>query len=72
MDPASNLTFNLRLTNSEKVARSNTVLPYLFTDSSKLTHLSRKSNHGCGGDVIYRPDDADDFDEEDPDDDLDI
>jgi len=74
VDPTSNLTFNLRLTEGEKEARANTALPYILNESSKLAYLDNSpvvvsSGHG---DVIYMPDDADDFDEEDPDDDLDF
>jgi len=75
MDPASNLTFNLRLSETEKVARANTSLPYLLNESKKNAYLEEMSvvNHSAtGGEVIYMPDEADDFDDEDPDDDLDF
>lgn len=70
VDPTSNLTFNLRLTESEKQARANTVLPYLLTETDKASQL--KKSTAMGGHVIYTPDESDDFDDEDPDDDLDI
>jgi len=74
LDPASNLTFNLHLTDSEKQARASIALPYILNESSKSAYLgnqiSTTVNHG--GNVIYVPDDADDFDDEDPDDDLDV
>ena len=60
-DPTANLTFNLRLSEEEKRARSRVILPY-------LEHQGGKS----GPQIFYEADDGDDFDEEDPDDDLDI
>jgi len=75
IDPASNLTFNLRLSETEKVARANTSLPYLLNESKKNAYLGEPSvvNHSAsGGEVIYLPDESDDFDDEDPDDDLDF
>lgn len=70
------MTFNLRLTDSERQAKSNTVLPYLLNDDNKSAMLvgdgGRTSKGGGGGEIIYTPDDFDDFDDEDPDDDLDI
>ena len=76
-DPASNLTFNLRLTDAEKEARANTALPYLLNDSKMAAYLEETSSSVVrhsrdGGEVIYMPDEADDFDDEDPDDDLDF
>ena len=69
-NPAANLTFNVRLSNSERVARSHLVLPYTYTDSEKAAQLSGVADQG--GKIFYEPDDTDDIDEEDPDDDLDI
>jgi len=63
-DPIKNLPFNLSLTETEKVARSQVVLPYESTGSGDKTSSS--------GRIHYEPDDADDLDEEDPDDDLNI
>lgn len=63
-DPMSNLSFNLSLTETEKVVRSQVVLPYTNTGSG--------DNVGSSGRIHYEPDDADDLDEEDPDDDLNI
>lgn len=62
IDPASNLTFNLNLKDDEKLARQDLVLPY-----TQVTSMTQG-----GGNIIYNPDIADDFDEDDPDDDLDI
>ena len=76
-DPTANLTFNLRLTSEQKEARSNVVLPY--TKQAHKRHDRSVTNGpasgqlgGGGGQIHYQPDDADDFDEDDPDDDLDI
>ena len=62
-DPAANLTFDLRLTTKEKRDRANVVLPY--------AQVGVSSSKGAGQ-IFYQPDEADDFDESDPDDDLDI
>lgn len=76
IDPTSNLTFNLRLTDKEKQARADTALPYLLDDTRKTAYLEKTNtnvvSHGGGGNVTYMPDEADDFDDEDPDDDLDF
>ena len=53
-------TFKLSLSQQEREARSQLVLPYLRVNSEK------------GDRVFYHPDASDDLDEEDPDDDLDI
>ena len=63
LDPAANLSFDLRLTTKEKQDRANVVLPY--------TQVGVASGKGVGQ-IFYQPDEADDFDESDPDDDLDI
>lgn len=62
-DPTANLTFNLSLSESEKKARENVVLPY--------TKVSNNPTPGTGQ-IFYEPDQVDDYDDEDPDDDLDI
>ncbi|XP_005106017.1 elongator complex protein 5 [Aplysia californica] len=67
-DPISQLSFNLSLTETEKVARSQVKLPHLktgFDESSEVDSTLQSKIH-------YEADDADDFDEEDPDDDLNI
>ncbi|KAJ1300677.1 hypothetical protein OPQ81_002325 [Rhizoctonia solani] len=53
-----NLSFNLQLSDAQQQARASVPLPY--------------TNEGKGGDseIIYIPDQADDFDDDDPDDDL--
>ncbi|KAJ1985679.1 hypothetical protein H4R33_003837 [Dimargaris cristalligena] len=58
-DPLKSLSFNLTLTDQQREAKNNLVLPYVNEQSAS-------------GAIIYQPDDGDDFDEEDPDDDLDI
>ncbi|CAH1239435.1 ELP5 [Branchiostoma lanceolatum] len=69
VDPTANLTFNLRLTDTEKEARSRVVLPYMHHHRKKAPN---KPAANPGGQIFYQPDDVDDFDEEDPDDDLDF
>ncbi|ORZ01593.1 Elongator complex protein 5 [Syncephalastrum racemosum] len=59
-DPAANLSFNLTLTETQRRAKDNVVLPYT------------QQQQGGGGQIYYEPDAGDDFDDEDPDDDLDI
>ncbi|XP_025082659.1 elongator complex protein 5-like [Pomacea canaliculata] len=61
-DPTANLTFNLTLRPEEKAAKDQVVLPYTSVTSSEKNP----------GQIFYIPDDADDFDDEDPDDDLDF
>ncbi|XP_033763570.1 elongator complex protein 5-like [Pecten maximus] len=69
VDPAANLTFNLSLTDQEKRARSQVKLPYTY-DQDRIDATLNKSV--VEGKIFYQPDEADDFDEEDPDDDLDV
>lgn len=64
MDEINKMSFNLTLTDTEKIARSQVVLPYTNSGSGD-TSLQQ-------GRIHYSPDDADDLDEEDPDDDLNI
>jgi len=58
-DPTANLTFNLSLSEEEKTARDKVVMPFAKTVKGQ-------------GKIIYEAEDEDDFDEEDPDDDLNI
>lgn len=67
-DVASALTFNLSLTEEQKKARSNLQLPYLLDEKIKRTQLDL----GKKSQIFYQADEADDLDEEDPDDDLNI
>ncbi|XP_060078246.1 elongator complex protein 5-like isoform X1 [Ylistrum balloti] len=69
VDPAANLTFNLSLTDQEKKARSQVKLPYTYDQDRIEATLNKSVGEGK---IFYQPDEADDFDEEDPDDDLDV
>ncbi|XP_068129908.1 elongator complex protein 5 [Hyperolius riggenbachi] len=68
-DPAANLTFNLRLSETDREQKESTTLPYTFSESKKSSLL--QSTHSSGR-IFYDPDPSDDMDEEDPDDDLDV
>ncbi|KAL3270989.1 hypothetical protein HHI36_021492 [Cryptolaemus montrouzieri] len=57
-------TFKIGLTDTEKESRDSLVLPYLPKDKDATTVE--------GGEIFYKFDEVDDWDEEDPDDDLDI
>ncbi|XP_070812691.1 elongator complex protein 5 [Pituophis catenifer annectens] len=69
VDPTARLTFNLRLTEAERQARESVPLPYHFSEEKKSSLLQTSTEEGK---IFYEPDAADDFDEEDPDDDLDV
>ncbi|KAJ2484963.1 hypothetical protein EV174_002048 [Coemansia sp. RSA 2320] len=62
-DPAANLSFNLNLTDKQRRDKAGVELPYLE---------ARHSDASGGGVINYQLDDQDDWDEEDPDDDLEI
>ncbi|XP_015275791.1 PREDICTED: elongator complex protein 5 [Gekko japonicus] len=68
-DPAANLTFNLRLSEAERRAKEAVPLPYQFSEEKKSSLLQTSTSLGK---IYYEPDAADDIDEEDPDDDLDV
>ena len=71
-DPTANLTFDLRLSSKEKVDRAKVILPYTTAAVPRM-EVGVSSNHGTGtGQIFYQPDEVDDFDESDPDDDLDF
>ncbi|KAK4474490.1 hypothetical protein MN116_001640 [Schistosoma mekongi] len=61
-------TFNLTMTESEKIARSLLVLPH---DAVRLSNTVEK-NESASCVIQYQPDCFDDLDAEDPDEDLDI
>ncbi|KAJ2824893.1 Elongator complex protein [Coemansia sp. 'formosensis'] len=61
-DPAANLSFNLNLTDKQRRDKAGVALPYL---EARVADVS-------GGEIIYQLDDEDDWDEDDPDDDLEI
>ncbi|TFK41107.1 hypothetical protein BDQ12DRAFT_678911 [Crucibulum laeve] len=64
-DPTKNVSFNLSLTSSQQESRANVPLPY--------AHEGRAlENQPTPGAIFYDPDSADDIDDDDPDEDLDI
>ncbi|XP_041924991.1 elongator complex protein 5 isoform X1 [Alosa sapidissima] len=68
-DPTANLTFNLHLSEMEREAKEKVALPFVFSHEKKSALL----NPGQGaGRILYEPDENDDFDQEDPDEDLDV
>ncbi|GAA6216304.1 elongator complex protein 5 [Lates japonicus] len=68
-DPTANLTFNLRLSDTEREAKGKLALPFVFSKEKKTALLH--SGPGSGR-ILYEPDANDDYDQEDPDDDLDV
>ncbi|XP_041635485.1 elongator complex protein 5 [Cheilinus undulatus] len=68
-DPTANLTFNLRLSETEREAKEKLALPFVFSKEKKTALLH--SGPGSGR-ILYEPDANDDYDQEDPDDDLDV
>ncbi|XP_003229953.4 elongator complex protein 5 isoform X2 [Anolis carolinensis] len=68
-DPTANLTFNLRLSEAERRAKESVPLPYQFSEEKKSSLLQGPTGQGK---IYYEPDAADDIDDEDPDDDLDV
>lgn len=69
VDPTANLTFNLRLSDTEREAKEKLALPFVFSKEKKSALLH--SGPGSGR-ILYEPDANDDYDQEDPDDDLDV
>ncbi|GBE78276.1 hypothetical protein SCP_0111590 [Sparassis crispa] len=67
-DPTQNLSFNLNLTPQQQHSRAQVPLPY--------AHEGKPSEHTAmlvtQGAILYDPDSADDIDDDDPDEDLDI
>lgn len=82
LDPTHNLPFNLSLTKAQQHSRAQVPLPYahegLHVSLLTLHYLKYsdtgqpEDNSGAGGAIYYDPDSADDIDEDDPDEDLDI
>ncbi|PIL32016.1 hypothetical protein GSI_06720 [Ganoderma sinense ZZ0214-1] len=60
-DPTQDLSFNLNLTLEQQRSRSQVPLPY-----------AHEGKPQAAGAILYDPDSADDLDDDDPDDDLDI
>ncbi|CAG8514393.1 1019_t:CDS:2 [Dentiscutata heterogama] len=68
-DPTiANTLFNLSLTEEQKKAKNDVILPYTKVQDQ----YEEKKVDSSGGIIFYEPDANDDFDEEDPDDDLSI
>ncbi|KAL1502545.1 hypothetical protein ABEB36_007671 [Hypothenemus hampei] len=63
-NPEELSTFRIGLTDEEKLSRDKVILPYLPSASEEKPEE--------GGKIFYKFDEVDDWDEEDPDDDLDI
>ncbi|KIM23551.1 hypothetical protein M408DRAFT_253234 [Serendipita vermifera MAFF 305830] len=64
-DPTQNLSFNLNLTVEQQASRAQVPLPYAHTGEGSVSTASAPT-------IYYDPDSADDFDDEDPDEDLDL
>ncbi|KAG2366575.1 hypothetical protein BDR07DRAFT_1449295 [Suillus spraguei] len=62
-DPTQNVSFNLNLTPSQEKSRAQVPLPYAHEGGNPVT---------AAGAILYDPDSADDIDDDDPDEDLDI
>lgn len=69
VDPTANLTFNLRLSDTEREAKEKLALPFVFSKEKKSALLHTGPGSGR---ILYEPDANDDYDQEDPDDDLDV
>jgi elongator complex protein 5 len=67
-DPTKNLSFNLNLTPSQQQSRAQVPLPYAHDGRPQESQSSGASF----GTIFYDPDSADDIDDDDPDEDLDI
>ncbi|KAJ2608106.1 hypothetical protein H4S08_004573 [Coemansia sp. RSA 1365] len=73
--PATNLSFNLSLTEKQRQDRANVELPYLeaqLSQNSSSRPTPAVAKDGGDGEIHYQLDDEDDWDEDDPDDDLEI
>ncbi|CCM01945.1 uncharacterized protein FIBRA_04018 [Fibroporia radiculosa] len=66
-DPTQNLPFNLNLTAQQQLSRAQVPLPYEHNGTSK-----DKGVDVTPAAILYDPDSADDIDDDDPDEDLDI
>ncbi|KIJ35511.1 hypothetical protein M422DRAFT_180688 [Sphaerobolus stellatus SS14] len=67
-DPMQNLPFNLSLTEAQQQSRAQVPLPYAHEGMAKRQPTASVA----AGSILYDPDSADDIDEDDPDEDLDI
>ena len=83
-DPTQNVPFNLNLTPSQRESRAQVPLPYAH-EGLFLHHVSSfipfwpespgkplEKPAKAAGVILYEPDSADDIDDDDPDEDLDI
>ena len=76
-DPTTNLSFNLNLTPSQQAARAQVPLPYMHQGPFHAVLQGPEAYDELLGDstqgtIYYDPDSADDIDDDDPDEDLDI
>ncbi|KAG8808006.1 hypothetical protein FRC18_005261 [Serendipita sp. 400] len=75
-DPTRNLPFNLSLTEEQQASRAKVPLPYAHTGEggSEMQKGENKTDGQVGKQAViyYDPDSADDMDDEDPDEDLDL
>lgn len=80
-DPTKDLTFNLSLTDSQQTSRSQVPLPYEHDGTYHVIPNNSVLNVRVGrapptqnqsAQIYYDPDSADDLDDEDPDEDLDL
>jgi elongator complex protein 5 len=76
-DPPRDLPFNLALTPDQLAARSQVPLPYRHPGKLMTTVFWVKFHDRLlvalgSRNIVYDPDSADDFDDEDPDEDLDL
>jgi len=62
-DPTQNISFNLQLTRQQQESRAQVALPYAHEGKPALSHAAT---------ILYDPDSADDIDDDDPDEDLDL
>jgi hypothetical protein len=64
----------LNLTDKQKSQKEALILPYVHTSEDGPSNQETPSAVGTGGQaqIVYYPDEGDDWDDEDPDDDLDI
>ncbi|KAJ1676170.1 hypothetical protein EV182_008723, partial [Spiromyces aspiralis] len=70
-DPTANLSFNLRLTDEQRKAKESVELPYMKAQVASA-QMQGEREYQEAGQIIYQPDADDDWDEDDPDDDLEI
>ncbi|KAF8216175.1 hypothetical protein K438DRAFT_1800190 [Mycena galopus ATCC 62051] len=66
LDPTQDVSFNLNLTASQQSSRALVPLPYVHEGKPRETQSTAPAA------IFYDPDSADDIDDDDPDEDLDI